>query len=137
MKDRQDARHVLVVDDEEAIVYVFRRYLELHGFRVSVAGDGETALALARCDRIDALVTDYRMPGMNGQVLVERLKQGMPHLPVVIVSGYSSEISTGLPGVRIMGKPVDPARLVACVKEMLADAETVRSLQREADEDCP
>ncbi|GIZ49998.1 response regulator [Noviherbaspirillum aridicola] len=133
MRDKHAASHILIVDDEDAIAYVFRRYFELHGFRVSVADDGESALAFVRSDPIDALVTDFRMPGMNGQELIARLRQADPHLPALIVSGYGNEISASLPGVRILGKPVDPAYLVACVREMLADAATVRGLQGMAD----
>ena len=129
MKDKPTPKHVLIVDDEAGIVYVFRRYFELHGFRVSVAYDGTSALALSEDDPVDALVTDFRMPGMNGQELVERLKQSAPRLPAVIVSGYSSEISVNHPDVRVIGKPVEPLYLVSCVNQLLDDADTVRGLQ--------
>lgn len=128
-KDKEEARHVLIVDDEAGIVYVFQRYFELHGFRVSVAYDGVSALALSEGDPVDALVTDFRMPGMNGQELVERMKQNVPDMPAVIVSGYSSDIRTRYPDVRIVGKPVEPVVLIAWVKAMLADVDTVRRLQ--------
>src|SRR5579875_1821417 len=118
MKDENAVRHVLIVDDEMAIVYVFQRYFELRGFRVSVAYDGSSALAIGESESIDALVTDFRMPGMNGQELVRRLRQTAPDLPAIIVSGFSSEIDACLPAVRVMGKPVEPAHLVECVKEM-------------------
>jgi CheY-like chemotaxis protein len=129
MKDKQGAKHVLIVDDEMAIVYVFQRYFELHGFRVSAAHDAESALSLAQVEPIDVLVTDYRMPGMNGGELVARLKEIKPDLPAIIVSGYSNEISTSPPGVRILGKLVEPTILVTSVREMLADVETARNLQ--------
>ena len=133
MKDKQEAKHILIVDDEMAIAYAFRRYFELHGFHVSVAYDGNSALAIGKTEPIDALVTDFRMPGMNGQELVERLRQTAPNLPAIIVSGYSSEISVRFPGVRIIRKPVEPLYLVDCIREMLADAETVRCLQGTGD----
>lgn len=128
MKDRRAAKHVLIVDDEAGIVYVFRRYFELHGFRVSVAYDGPSALALSDSDPVDALITDYRMPGMNGQELVERLRQRAPGVPAVIVSGYGSDITVSRPDVVVLDKPVEPLFLVSRVNQMLDDAETVRGL---------
>ncbi|MDR5857707.1 response regulator [Caballeronia sp. LZ062] len=129
MKDEKPAKHVLIVDDEVAIAYVFQRYFELRGFQVSAAYDGGSALAIGQSEAIDALVTDFRMPGMNGLELIDRLRQTAPCLPAVIVSGFSSEIGAGLPGVRVLGKPVEPTHVVEAVREMLADADTVRSLK--------
>jgi CheY-like chemotaxis protein len=133
MKDKQSAKHVLIVDDEMAIVYVFQRYFEMRGFRVSTAYDADSALSLAKVESIDALVTDYRMPGLTGGELVARLKDIKPDLPAIIVSGYSHEIDANFPGVRIVGKPIDPTILVTSVQEMLADAETARNLQVKGD----
>jgi CheY-like chemotaxis protein len=133
MKDETRTRHVLIVDDEVAIAYVFQRYFELRGFRVSAAYDGNAALAISESDTIDALVTDFRMPGMNGQELIERLRQTAPHLPAIIVSGFGSEISERPAGVRVIGKPVEPAYLVECVREMIADADTVQWLNNPKD----
>lgn len=116
MKDKQEAKHVLIVDDEMAIVYVFQRHFQLHGFRVSVAYDADSALSIAHNESIDALVTDYRMPGMNGGELVAHLKEINPDLPSIIVTGYSNEIRSGITGVRIVNKPIEPTTLVASVQ---------------------
>jgi CheY-like chemotaxis protein len=61
--------HILVVDDHEEDRELLRILLELNGFRVTVAGDGVEALAAARNDRPDAIVSDIAMPRLDGYVL--------------------------------------------------------------------
>jgi CheY-like chemotaxis protein len=111
--------HVLVVDDEEAITYIFRRYLEAAGYRVSTAHDGVEALALFDHQSFDAMVTDARMPRMNGNELIERLRPLHPDLPIAVVSAYPMEIQATGPGLRVLSKPIEGAKLVATVAEML------------------
>jgi len=111
-------KHVLVADDEDAITYIFRRYLEAAGFRVSTAGDGVEALELFAAGDVDALVTDVRMPRMGGEELIAHVRKARPALPVVVVSAYPSEIKAVGRDVRVFAKPVDAAKLVAAVSEL-------------------
>jgi len=114
-------KHVLVVDDEEAITYIFRRYLEAAGYRVSTARDGVEALALFDGEAIDALVTDARMPRMNGNELISRVRPRHPDLPIAVVSAYPLEIgATAGPRLRVLSKPIEGKTLVAAVADMLA-----------------
>jgi len=113
-------KHVLVVDDEEAITYIFRRYLEAAGYRVSTAQDGVEALQLFDQHPFDALVTDARMPRMNGNELIKRVRPLHPDLPIAVVSAYPMEIQAAGQGLRVLSKPVEGATLVAAVAEMLA-----------------
>ena len=95
--------------------------------------DANAALAISQSEPIDALVTGFRMPGTNGKALIERLRQTARHLPAIIASGFIGEIGERPAGVRVIGKPVEPACLVECVREMLADADTVQWLKRPKD----
>jgi CheY-like chemotaxis protein len=61
--------HVLIVDDHEADCKLLKMLLELNGYRVTAVGDGVEALAAARSDRPDAIVSDVAMPNMDGYVL--------------------------------------------------------------------
>jgi len=112
-------KHVLVVDDEEAITYIFRRYLEAAGYRVSTAQDGVEALALFDTEEVDALVTDARMPRMNGQELIAQLRPRHPGLPIAVVSAYPMEIGPSTQRLRVLSKPIEGAALVAAVGELL------------------
>jgi PAS domain S-box-containing protein len=86
-------KHVLYVDDEEAIIFLMKRLLERQGYRVSCYTDPKAALAAARTspDEFDLVVTDYNMPGMSGLQVAEALKEIRADLPVVLASGYITE----------------------------------------------
>jgi len=99
-------QHVLVVDDEEAIVYVFERYLSIAGHRVSVALSGEDAVRAFAQAPADVLITDFRMPGMNGVELIHHLRRSAPLLPALIISANPVEVGSLPAGVRFFRKPV-------------------------------
>ena len=86
-------RHVLYLDDEEAIIFLMKRLLERQGFRVSGFTDPREALAAVRANagQFDLVVTDYNMPGMSGLEVAQELKAIRADLPVVLASGYITE----------------------------------------------
>ena len=86
-------RHVLYVDDEEAIIFLMTRLLERQGFRVSGFTDPREALAAVRANPggFDLAVTDFNMPGMSGLEVASALREIRPDLPVVLASGYITE----------------------------------------------
>jgi CheY-like chemotaxis protein len=87
------ARTILVVDDEEMIRILASTLLERSGFQVLTAGGGEEALALYQTHhpRIDAVLLDVTMPGMNGLEVFEELKKINPHVAVVFSSGFARD----------------------------------------------
>lgn len=108
-------KHILLVDDEDAIVYVFKRYLERAGFLVTAVADPVEALEIGSAGGIDMLVTDFRMPGMTGATLIGRLREHTPGLPALVVTAYGAELGTAAAGVRVLGKPLPPQELVDAV----------------------
>ena len=88
-----EGRHVLYVDDEEAIIFLMTRLLERQGYRVSGYTDPREALAAARANafQFDLAVTDYSMPGMDGLAFASALREIRADLPVVLASGYITE----------------------------------------------
>jgi DNA-binding NtrC family response regulator len=79
---------VLVVDDEPDIAAVLRDALIDLGYAVGLAGDGEAALAIVPVYRPDVVLLDLTMPGgLPGDVVLERLRETDPTLPVIIVTG--------------------------------------------------
>jgi CheY-like chemotaxis protein len=99
-------KHILVVDDEEAVGYVFDRYLTIKGYRVSVAYSGEQAVEAFGRDTPDLVITDYKMPGMNGDELLRRLRALDPRLPAIMISANPIDVGPTLDGVRFFPKPV-------------------------------
>lgn len=118
-------KQILLVEDDVAVSYVFRRYLVAAGHTVFTAHNGREALQLHAQHRFDAVVTDYRMPGMNGDALLLALRERDPHLPAVLVSAYANEIAVAIPGVRVLAKPVMGDQLAREVGNLLLDAETL------------
>ena len=116
---------VLLAEDEDSVRAVAKEALERRGYRVLAAADGPSALALARdcTDRIDLLLTDVVMPGMNGRELAETLLIERPRTRVLFASGYTDD-AVLLHGVRtdevsFIQKPFTPPALVQRVREVL------------------
>jgi PAS domain S-box-containing protein len=86
-------RHILYIDDDEAIVFLMTRLLERQGYRVSGYTDARAALAAVRAepDAFDLAVTDYNMPGMSGLEVARALREIRADLPVALASGYITE----------------------------------------------
>ena len=81
---------VLVVDDEPPICQFVSRVLEAGGYRVTTAGDGAAAIAaVAEKGPPDLLLTDLKMPQMNGDELAARLRRDVPDLKVLYYTGFS------------------------------------------------
>lgn len=121
----QDHRFVagarlLVVDDEPVVRSVVTRLLEGAGYTVLVALNGAEALELMRSDPIgfDLVITDIRMPGIDGWQLGRRIRDQKPGLPILYMSGYDQEYAEH--GVHILRKPFDADELLRRVRELLA-----------------
>jgi DNA-binding NtrC family response regulator len=84
------ATSVLLVDDDESFRRVQEYQLTQAGYRVTVSGDGREALAIFQERPPDAVVTDVRMPGIDGLELLARLKAVSPETPVVVVTGHGT-----------------------------------------------
>jgi PAS domain S-box-containing protein len=91
---------ILLVEDEDSVRVVATGALERRGYRVLAAADGEAAIAISRAfpGRIDMLVSDVVMPGLNGRELAEQLEIMRPGLRVLFVSGYTDDavLRTGI-----------------------------------------
>jgi CheY-like chemotaxis protein len=77
------------IDDYEPALALYKLMFESLGYRVLTASRGSAGLELARLPQVDAVVTDYEMPEMNGDEVVTTLKKMRPSLPVVLFTGSS------------------------------------------------
>ncbi len=116
---------VLFVEDDDAVRTLTLRGLRKHGFRIVAASSGEQALKLfeAAEGKIDLLVTDVIMPGMNGPALAKTLRGRRPRLNVLFVSGYTDDAlgANGVldAGVDLMQKPFSADQLAARMRRNL------------------
>ena len=80
--------HLLVVDDEEEIRRMLRRHFTFLGYQVTTAGGGREALEVLSRERMEVVITDIMMPGMNGIDLLRVIKQEYPMVHVIMITGY-------------------------------------------------
>jgi CheY-like chemotaxis protein len=119
---------ILVVDDEEAVLELARELLLRGGFEVVTASGGREALETLRVDaerRIDAAVLDLAMPDLDGRETLLEMRSLRPGLPVVLVSGFREDASTGRLAsedvAAFVRKPYEPEKLIEAVRTALAD----------------
>jgi PAS domain S-box-containing protein len=122
------AETLLVVEDDAPVLDLIRSVLVSRGYRVLAARDGEEALARAAAEkRIDLLITDVVMPGMDGADLARRLRSLRPGLRVLFASGYPEDAIAphGVleAGVDLIQKPYTPSTLAARVRAVLDRAQ--------------
>ena len=86
-----EARRVLIVDDNPNMSNLLSDMLEVFDFSSQRASDGEEALSLLNQEDFSLLITDLRMPKMTGLELLKAVKDKYPKLPVVVITGYSTE----------------------------------------------
>lgn len=117
---------ILVVDDEASVREALHEVLREHGYTVLVAGDPETALALAKAHAgpIDLLVTDVVMRYMSGRELAMRLAEARPGVAVIYMSGFDYDnighLGVMEPGSVFLQKPFGNDEFSAAVKRTLA-----------------
>jgi len=118
-----DQTVILVVDDEVMLQNIARITLEGDGYFVLTAHDGEEALHISRefPGTIHAVLSDVRMPKMDGMEFRERILKERPGVPILLMSGY---VDTVIPDdVAFLKKPFDPAALIDRIHELLASAQ--------------
>src|SRR2546422_9488200 len=87
------AEKILVVDDEQSMTQFLSIVLRKEGCQVTTVNNGREALEKARAENFDVVITDIKMPGMDGIQLLQGIKKHDPSLPVVIMTAYASQQS--------------------------------------------
>ncbi|WP_410669576.1 response regulator transcription factor [Amycolatopsis sp. cmx-4-68] len=123
------AGRVLVVDDDETVRDVVRRYLEVAGFTVDMAGDGAEGLARFAAHEPDLVVLDVMMPGINGLEVCKRLRQ-VSQVPIVMLTALGEE-ENRIAGLQLgaddyVTKPFSPKELALRVASVLRRARMPR-----------
>jgi len=107
---------ILIVDDEVSQTQLLQGFLKKKGFQVTVTQDPEEALSLVRKQEFDLMLSDYRMPKMNGLTLVKKVKEINPTVAVIVMSAYGS-IETAVEIIQAgaseyLTKPIDLQELL-------------------------
>lgn len=116
---------ILVVDDEQAVRDLLRKTLTMADYDVDAADDGPSAIEKLRAVEYDLLITDLKMPGMDGLTVIREARKIAPDLRVIIITGYSTEasaieaINLGVSGY--LTKPFRLPRILAAAARALGE----------------
>ena len=123
---REGRRRVLVVDDESSMRELMSKILALGNYDVDTAPDGSVALDRMRASSYDLLIADLKMPGMDGLTLLRHAKRLRADLPVIIITGFSTESSAiealNLRASKYLKKPFGVPQVLEAAAEALGAA---------------
>lgn len=127
-------KRILIVDDEESVAFFLAENLAELGadYQVETANSGEEALAKMAAQGFDLLVTDLRMPGINGLELIEQARVRSPHTRLILMTAYGNTrveaTAYRLGACRYLAKPFSSQELVTAVQAALLE-EATKALQ--------
>ena len=124
---------ILIVDDEEYICEILSRLMEKGGFRALVAHDGETALKMIRSEMPEVLLSDIKMPGIDGMEVLKRAKELDPDLPVIMITAHA-DIHGAVEALRSgahddLAMPFEHHEVVRIVHRAMAERELKRKIR--------
>lgn len=118
---------LLLVDDDLQVLDVLHEMLHLKGYQVLPVSDGKEALVLIETQSFDLVITDMKMPSVNGLDIVRKVKQISPDTPVMMITGWGDEVDgmgekelSALGIDLLLSKPVQWADLISAVSKLLS-----------------
>jgi len=116
---------ILVVDDEDIVRTSCSRTLSPEGYDVRLAKNGAEGLKMASEERFDLVLTDLKMPDMDGIEVLRIIKEQWPETAVIIVTGYQT-VDTAVKAIKLgaydyIEKPFTPDALITAVREALTN----------------
>jgi CheY-like chemotaxis protein len=123
-----EKRTILCIDDYEAGLSARKILLEDEGYEVLTATDGRSGLQLFESHRVDGVILDYQMPGMNGDLVACQMKQLKPRVPILLLSAYISLPEEKLRFFDALVAKDEPLRVFsAAVRELMSKASAFSS----------
>ncbi len=128
---------ILIIDDEEAIVRVLSISLKSDGYKVISALDGPSGLELFDSEKPDIVLTDIKMPGMDGIEVLREVKQRRPEAEVIIITGHG-DIENAIEALKygasdFLNKPIRDAALAIAIERALENQRIRRKLKEYTD----
>ncbi|MBM2830875.1 MAG: glnG [Gammaproteobacteria bacterium] len=132
-----EKKKVWIVDDDKSIRWVLEKALSREDVNITSFADPNEVLEKIKHDKPDVVISDIRMPGMDGIVLLEQIKKHSPDIPVIIMTAYSDldrAVSAFREGAfEYLSKPFDVDEVVSLVKRAMHERETSLPTQTEAE----
>jgi two-component system response regulator FixJ len=127
---------ILVLDDDVAVLSSLQFLLETHGFGVSIFQSAAAMLDWAERNTFDCVVVDYKMPGIDGLQVAERLREHGTVAPVILVTGFPDDsifIKASAVGInKVLLKPHIEDSLVASIRGLFPDTACLPSIRASA-----
>jgi len=124
---------ILVVDDEELIRNLVVTFLSKLGHSCITAIDGVDALEKMKGNKLDAVITDIKMPNMDGIILTREISRQYPELPVMVMTAFDEEYSAGIAisvGAReFIKKPFSLDEFAIRIHKMINDSKTIKRMK--------
>lgn len=117
-------RKILLVDDENIILYVLSSYLKSWNYEVTAEPDGRKVIEMLEArQKFDIMVSDIRMYPVNGMELLKISKRLIPEMPVILITGFGShetfKQAETLGAYKCLAKPFEPEALLRTIEEAL------------------
>ena len=121
----EDTPHILLIDDEKIALSNLSHVLEREGYVVTACRDGESGLAAMQSKEFDLVLTDLRMPGIDGMDVLRHIRETTPDVPVIMITGHAtldSAVEAMKAGAHhYIAKPWDDRDLQDIVREQLTE----------------
>jgi two-component system response regulator HydG len=119
------AEKILIIDDDKDMCLVLKRFLSKHGFEATEANSGKKALEALETSSPDLILCDFKLEDMDGSTILKNIKEKLPAVPVIIITGYSN-IKTAVEVMRLgaidyVTKPLLPDEILLTIKRALAN----------------
>jgi len=126
-----DYASILVVDDDEMIVYFFKMILDELGYNVLEAYSGKEAINQMTSNQVDLVILDYKLSDMTGDIVAKQVKKMNPETSIVFITGYSEakeKINNTNLSKHIMVKPIKENELIETVEIVLSERPVTMSV---------
>src|SRR6476661_2800260 len=119
---------ILVIDDDRDMCLLLKRFLSKHGFEIEDANTAKKALELLDTTEYDLVLCDFRLDNMDGKTMLVKIKEKYPHMPVIIITGYS-DIKIAVEVMKLgafdyVTKPLFPDEIILTIRKALEKGET-------------
>jgi CheY-like chemotaxis protein len=117
------AKKILIIDDEPDVIVYLKEVFEEAGYETIGAKNGVEGLEMAQVHRPDLISLDMDMPARGGTLFYVKLRQepSLAEIPVIVISGVGPRPPALSKNVPVLTKPIDPAKTIKLVKEMIGD----------------
>lgn len=126
--------HIIIIDDDIDICALLKRFFERKGYAVSTAFKAQEGLELIRANSYDVLLTDFRLPDMDGLEVIKNVRKIKSDLPIIVITGYS-DVAQAIKAIRLgayeyVTKPIYPEEILLHVQKAITSKSTVKKVEQ-------